>query len=119
MEDSASSLRPFVTKKNKEISLDYDSLAKIQKLQLVLGSEAFALGLLTCSADSSSPAVLSAILKFACTNPHSVNVTCESLPCGTENWGLCAADHCDWQMTPYLPNKMFSAKSTQYISIKA
>ena len=53
MEDSASSLRALATKMNKETSLDYDSLAKIQQLQVTLGPKAFALALLTRSADSS------------------------------------------------------------------
>ena len=62
MEDSASNLQALAMKKNKKTSLDYNSLGIIQQLQLVLGSEAFTLALLTRSADSSSPAVLSAIL---------------------------------------------------------
>ena len=52
MEDSASGLRALVTKMNKETSLDYDSLAKIQQIQVTLGPKAFALTLLTRSTNS-------------------------------------------------------------------
>ena len=38
---------------DKEISLDYNDLAKILLFQLVLGSKAFVLALLTCSANLS------------------------------------------------------------------
>ena len=67
MEGGASSLWALATEMNRETSLDYDSLAKIQPLQVTLGPKAFALALLTRNADSGWPAVLSAILEFAYT----------------------------------------------------
>ena len=67
MVDSASSLWALAMKMTKETSLDYDSSAKIQWFQVTLGSKAFALALLTPSADLSWSAVLSAILELAST----------------------------------------------------
>ena len=76
MEGSGGSLRALTTKITEETSLDYDILAKIQSLHLVLGSKAFALALLTrIESTAVDQLFCPPCWNSPVQNPHSVNVT--------------------------------------------